>query len=60
MDILQGVGELFCLPHGVVLLFEISHMSLRHSENHVQTEAQTWQTGHIISPNFKSYLSKEE
>ena len=41
MDILQGVGELFCLPHGVVLLFEISHMSLRHSENHVQTEAQT-------------------
>lgn len=36
-----GDGELFCLPHGVVLLFEISHISLRHSENQVQTEAQT-------------------
>ena len=35
-----GDGELFCLPHGVVLLFEISHISLRHSENQVQTEAQ--------------------
>ena len=35
-----GGGELFCLSHGVVLFFEISYISRRHSENQVQTEAQ--------------------